>query len=216
MGRFRVDGSTSPIATSNSDPVDKFFEYCSVILEGNSILNDEVEEYYNCRGSSAIKIEDASDKAIFFLLIVAMFDIEIDNGGIAQFYTNQYLFAKDLEGALIFLGLPEIASHYRDIHKVALANWSLLEKHWEAGRTAGPALYDDDSPERDHWHQTWTVFREAMEPAAHPFESLYYPDYGNKHGRGEGAPGPYKRSIAEACCALIERQPELFQTITSH
>jgi hypothetical protein len=216
VGRFRVDGSTSPIVTSNSDPIDKFFEYCAIIIDGNNALNDEVEEYYNDGEAGVIDIEDDSDKAIFSLLIIAMFDIEIENGGIAQFYTNQHLYAKDLEGALVLFNLPEIARHYREIHQVVLVNWSLLEKYWEAGRVEGTAIYDEDSPERKRRHQAWIAFREAIEPATDAFESLYYSDYGNKHGCGEGAPGPYKRAIAEACCAFIERQPELFQTITSH
>jgi hypothetical protein len=216
VGRFRIDGSTSPIATSNSDPIDKFFDYCVFILDGNIALNDKVEEYYKSGEAGVISIENNSDRAVFYLLIISKFDTEIENGGIAQFYTNQYLYTKDLESAFVLFDLPEIARHYHEIHHIALVNWTLLEKYWEAGSVEGAAIYDEDSPERKHWHQAWIAFQEAIEPAAHSFESLYYPDYGNKHGRGEGAPGPYKRAIAEACCAFIERQPELFQTITSH
>jgi Domain of unknown function (DUF4375) len=212
MARFRVAADGVIFTPASTQSYDRLQEYMLRFLEGNELLNSEIEDLYDCVHFSDISLEDRSDQAVFYLYLLAFFDFEINNGGIAQFYQNRDAIAPHTSSMFKFFGLDKISQEFQEIHSYVLGKWSLLEQHWESGSLSGPAVYEENSPERERWYQTWAAFRDAIEPVAGPFESRYYPQ--NTLVSEEKEIGGLCREIAEACCAFIEREPELFQIVT--
>jgi hypothetical protein len=210
MGRFLVQAS-GQFASAEGAVVDRFQDYAGRYVFDNERLVGSIESMFDQDTLEPKNLVDQSDKAMFYLYVLVMFDMEILNGGVAQFFTNHPFLVDQVDRALKFFALKDLRKRYSEVCHSAETNWPLLEAHLHTSLEAGAAVNVEGSVEQVRWHETWTAFREAIAPVAEPFEQGYYPDWDNKLGNGTGAPGALYVAIAEACCSYIERYPEQFQ-----
>lgn len=203
---YLVDLGPEPFKPEATDVIDRVYEYHEAYMTDdlNDLLNDVFQAGAEA-GKDLLYMLTDGQRA---MCAIVVFDAEVNNGGLAQFFVNRPELVDEVRRALSVVGATSTLNRYARILVLAERNWPILNERERVMRSHELAKDERENAE----HDLYMKFFHAIEPEAKPFETAYYPSYG---ADDQASSGELQFDIFSTLNAFIESHPEQFQRLRS-
>lgn len=190
----------------NGGVCERFVDYAIAFIAENEPLDALLEAKIDQGIDSFIQFLTSMPAGLRALYALQMFDCQILNGGVSQFYTNKYWLATEVIYALEHLKLETILKEFKQIYEFINADQHLLHLVFQARNSNNDDLRFAAS----------SAFDESIDHLAKPFEGEYYPNWSERDIHNNPTPGPFRLEMCKKCCDYIESHLHEFQVVTKN